>query len=157
MEKYKIIKLSASVLFTVLLGGLSGIVTAAQIRTWYIFLQKPSFNPPNYLFGPVWTFLYILMGISLYLIWIQPASPKKAKAVLYFFIQFTFNICWSILFFKFHQIGWAVVEIIVMWIFILLTIVSAHKIQKKAAWLLIPYILWVSFAGVLNFGIWKLN
>ena len=157
MVKYNTFKLIVAVLFTLVFGGLGGIVTAPEIATWYALLNKPSFNPPHYLFGPVWTLLYLLMGVSLYLIWKQPTSSVKTKSISLFFMQFFFNFCWSFIFFKFHQTGWAFAEIIVMWIFILLTIVAFSKLNTVAAWLLVPYISWVSFASLLNFMIWKLN
>jgi tryptophan-rich sensory protein len=138
-------------------GALGGIVTAQEIKTWYLFLNKPSFNPPNYLFGPVWTLLYLLMGISLFLILKKDATAAKKQSLTLFFVQFALNFCWSFIFFKYHLIGWAFAEIVLMWIFILLTIRSFNKINKTAAWLLVPYIAWVSFASVLNFAIWKLN
>ena len=146
-----------SVTFTMGFGALGGIVTAPEIKTWYLFLNKPSFNPPNYLFGPVWTLLYLLMGISLFLILKKDDSAAKKKSLILFFVQFALNFCWSFIFFKYHLIGWAFAEIVVMWIFILLTILSFNRINKTAAWLLVPYIAWVSFASVLNFAIWKLN
>ncbi len=157
MEKSNLIKLFVSIVFTLGIGSLGAVFTTSEIPTWYATLQKPSFNPPNYLFGPVWTVLYILMGISLYLIWKQPASTIKTTAITLFMIQFTLNFFWSIIFFNQHQIGWALVEIIAMWLFILLTIFWFAKLDKTAAWLLVPYISWVSFATILNYSLWRLN
>lgn len=157
MEKSDVIKLSAALLFTVGFGSLGAVFTVAEIGTWYATLNKPSFNPPNYLFGPVWTILYILMGISFYLVWKKPTSPVRTAGVLFFLVQFILNFCWSIIFFKLHKMGLAFAEIMVMWIFILFTINEFRKLNKIAAWLLVPYILWVSFAAVLNFSLWKLN
>jgi len=157
MVNSNLIKFILAVLFTLVFGGLGGIVTSNEITNWYAGLHKPSFNPPNYLFGPVWTLLYFLMGISLYLIWKQLPSPSKTKSIILFFIQFGLNFCWSFIFFKFHKPGFAFAEIILMWIFILLTILSFSKLNKTAAWLLVPYIAWVSFASLLNYSIWQLN
>ena len=157
MANSNLFKMLGSVTFTMGFGALGGIVTAPEIKTWYLFLNKPSFNPPNYLFGPVWTLLYLLMGISLFLILKKDDSAAKKKSLILFFVQFALNFCWSFIFFKYHLIGWAFAEIVVMWIFILLTILSFNRINKTAAWLLVPYIAWVSFASVLNFAIWKLN
>ncbi len=157
MEKSNVIKLVSSVIITVGLGGAGGFFTAPEIANWYSTLNKPSFNPPNYLFGPVWTLLYIFMGISLFLIWKQPASSQKKTAITLFIIQFALNIAWSFIFFNQHQVLLAFIEIVLMWIFILLTILAFGKIKKAAAWLLVPYICWVSFASVLNFAIWNLN
>ncbi len=152
-----IIKCILSLVFIIGMGSLGGIFTVAEIPTWFAGLNKPSFNPPNWLFGPVWTLLYTLMAISFYLIWKQIDSPQKNKAILLFIIQFSLNFCWSIIFFKFHLIGWALVEILVMWIFILLTILHFWKLSKTASILLWPYLFWVSFASILNAAIYKLN
>lgn len=157
MEKSNLIKLIVALVFTVGIGSIGGLFTASEITTWYATLNKPSFNPPNYLFGPVWTTLYILMGISFYLIWKQHPSPVKTAGVLFFLIQFVLNFCWSFIFFKQHLIGFAVIELAVMWLFIIFTINEFRKLNKLAAWLLVPYLCWVSFAGVLNFYIYKLN
>ena len=157
MEKSNLIKLVVAVLCTVGIGSLGGLFTAPEIGTWFVGLQKPSFNPPNYLFAPIWTILYLLMGISLYLIWKQPTSTTKTTAITLFIIQFVLNFCWSILFFKYHQLGWALVEIIAMWLFILFTIIWFAQLHKTAAWLLVPYISWVSFATLLNYALWRLN
>ena len=157
MAKSNFIKLFAALLFTVGLGSVGGLFTASEITTWYATLNKPSFNPPNYLFAPVWTSLYILMGISFYLIWKKNPSPVKTAGVLFFLVQFILNCCWSYIFFKQHLIGFAFVEMMVMWLFIIFTINEFRKLNKTAAWLLVPYIAWVSFAAVLNFFIWKLN
>ncbi len=150
-------KLILSIIATVGLGSLGGIFTIAEIPTWYAGLNKPSFNPPNWIFGPMWTTLYVLMGISFYLIWKLPISASRTQAIRIFIFQFILNFCWSIIFFSMHQIGWAFVEIIAMWVFILLTIIQFRKLSTLAAALLIPYLLWVSFASILNGSIWQLN
>lgn len=157
MAKSNFIKLFAALFFTVGLGSIGGLFTAPEITTWYAGLNKPAFNPPNYLFAPVWTTLYILMGISFYLIWKKHPSPVKTAGVLFFLLQFILNVCWSFIFFKQHLVGFAFIEMMVMWLFILFTINEFRKLSKPAAWLLVPYIGWGSFAAVLNFFIWKLN
>jgi tryptophan-rich sensory protein len=157
MERSNIIKAINSIAFTVGLGAASGYVTVREIPTWYATLNKPSFNPPNFLFGPVWTILYILMGISVYLIWKQAPSPQRKKAINLYLIQFAFNLAWSFIFFNKHQIFLALIDIIAMWFCILLTIFAFSKFSKLAAWLLVPYISWVSFAAILNTAIWVLN
>lgn len=157
MAKSNILKLVIALLITIGLGSLGGLFTYPEIKNWYTTLQKPSFQPPNWLFGPVWTLLYTLMGISAYLVWKLPATAQRNKALAVFTIQFILNFCWSIIFFNQHQIGWALVEIIVMWACIVLTMISFSKLSSAAAWLLLPYILWVSFATILNAAIWKLN
>lgn len=152
------LKLFISVVLCLAIGGVSGYLTSLEIHTWYVTLNKPSFNPPNYLFAPVWTTLYFLMGISLWLVWKSNAKPSiKNKAIFFFVIQLILNFFWSIIFFSLHQLGFALVEIILMWIFILLSVMAFYPISKIAAYLLIPYLCWVSFASVLNFAIWKLN
>jgi benzodiazapine receptor len=120
--------------------------------------NKPSFNPPNWIFGPVWTTLYVLMGIAFWLVWKSNAEFSiKKRAMTFFIIQLVLNFFWSILFFSFHQLGLALVEIILLWTFIVFSIISFFPISKTASYLLVPYVLWVSFASVLNFAIWKLN
>jgi tryptophan-rich sensory protein len=152
------LKLIISIVVCLSVGGISGFFTTSEIASWYATLQKPSFNPPNYLFGPVWTILYILMAIALWLIWKSDAPEAlKNKAMLLFGIQLILNFFWSIIFFSLHQLGFALAEITAMWIFILLSILAFYPISRTAAFLLIPYLLWVSFASVLNFSIWRLN
>lgn len=152
------VKLSVSILICLAVGGISGYITANEIPAWYMTLNKPSFNPPNWIFAPVWTTLYILMGISFWMIWKSGAEETvKNKAMVFFIVQLVLNFFWSIIFFNFHQLGFALAEIVLLWIFILLSVISFYPISKAASYLLIPYICWVSFASVLNFAIWKLN
>lgn len=152
------LKLFISILIPLAVGGISGIFTTAEIPTWYAQLNKPWFNPPSWIFAPVWTSLYVLMGIAMFLVWKSNApEPQKKMALYVYAIQLVLNFFWSIIFFHFHQTGWALVEIGFMWVFILLTIFAFGKINSIAAWLLVPYICWVSFATVLNHAIWKLN
>lgn len=157
MANYNWVKLVVSVLFTVGIGSLGGLFTMSEIQGWYAALQKPSFNPPNWLFGPVWSMLYLLMGISFYLIWKQPVSTVRNVGLILFVIQFILNFFWSILFFNQHMIAAALLEMVFMWIFILLTMIWFAKLSPTAAWLLLPYLGWVSFATFLTAAIWKLN
>ena len=151
-------KLFISIGITLLVGSLGGFFTSSAVKGWYALANKPSFNPPNWIFAPVWTFLYLLMGISLYLVWKSDAAKKlKQMALTFFTIQLVLNFFWSIIFFYAHQPGWAVVEIIALWAMILLTILWFGKISPTSAWLLVHYICWVSFASVLNYSIWNLN
>jgi translocator protein len=151
-------KLLVSMAIPLAVGAVASWATIPAIAGWYAGLNKPSFNPPNYLFGPVWTTLYALMGIALFLVWKSDATAAlKQKAIVLFAVQLTLNFFWSIIFFNAHQPGWALVEIMAMWLFILLTIFAFGRISSLAAWLLVPYICWVSFAAVLNFAIWRLN
>lgn len=141
-----------------LVGAISGYFTSSGVNGWYAVANKPWFNPPNWIFAPVWTSLYILMGIALFLVWKSDAATStKQAAIALFAVQLTLNFFWSIIFFKLQQPGWAFAEIIMMWVMILLTIFSFGKISSTAAWLLVPYISWVSFASVLNYSIWRLN
>lgn len=151
------IKLIICITVPLLIGGISGFATATSINDWYIDINKPSFNPPNYLFGPVWTTLYILMGISFYMILQSPKTELRKKAVAIFCIQLFLNFCWSFIFFKFQLLGLAFIEIIFMLLSIITMITVFYKINKTAALLQIPYLLWVSFASVLNGSIWYLN
>ena len=157
MKRSNGIKLIISIVLCVSLGSVGGLVTVNEIPTWYATLNKPSFNPPNWLFGPVWTTLYVLIGISVYLIWKQPVSTERNKALQLFILQFILNFCWSFIFFGLHATGWALIEMIALWILILLSILHFAKHSKTAAWLLVPYIAWVSFALLLNAAIWRLN
>lgn len=149
-------KILISTITTLALGIASGFSTIQSITDWYQYLNKPSFNPPNWIFGPVWTLLYLMMGIAFAMIW-HSRHPQKNKAMLLFAIQFVFNLAWSFLFFNCHLLGIAFIEILLMGCFIALTINSFYKINKLAAYLLIPYLCWVSFAAVLNGAIWFLN
>ena len=152
------LKLIIAVAIPLVVGGTSGFFTVTGVESWYQAINKPSWNPPNWVFGPVWTSLYILMGVALFLVWKADTSAELKKiAVGLFAIQLLLNCCWSFIFFYLQQPGWAVVELAALWLFILLTIFAFAQVNKTAAWLLVPYISWVSFAGILNYTIWKLN
>ncbi len=151
-------KLLISTVGCLAIGFLGSIATTPAIPTWYSTLNKPSFNPPNWIFAPVWTTLYVLMGISLYLIWKKGFKNKENKmAIQVFLIQLGLNLIWSFLFFGFQNPLLAFFEIIILWGAILLTIIKFYKISKISAYLLLPYILWVSFASFLNLFIVILN
>ena len=151
-------KFIISILLPMIIGGISGSFTSASINTWYVTLNKPWFNPPNWIFGPVWTLLYLMMGIAFYMIWKSEAvNAVKQTAVILFAAQLLINFLWSLIFFYLKQPGWAMLDIILMWILIVATIFSFGKISSTAAWLMLPYICWVSFAMILNFYLWKLN
>lgn len=138
-------------------GGISAFATASSVKTWFVTLQKPSFNPPNRLFAPVWTVLYILMGVSLYLIWQLPPAEMRTNAITIFAIQLLLNFAWSFIFFYFRKITPALIDIILLWIAIIGMITVFFQLSPVAAYLQIPYLLWVSFATVLNGAIRKLN
>ena len=152
----KIAKIIIAVIICIAVGGFSGFLTADAIQNWYLALNKPSWNPPNWLFAPVWTALYLMMGIAVGIVW-AGNHPTKNKALGLFVVQLVLNFFWSLIFFRWQSPVWAFVEIIMMWIAILLTILAFNKINKTTAYLMIPYLLWVSFASFLNFTIWQLN
>jgi benzodiazapine receptor len=149
-------KLLASIILCLGVGSLGSFFTVSEIASWYATLQKPFFSPPNYLFGPVWTILYILMGVSLAIVWSSKKKGKE-KAIKLFLIQLALNFFWSIIFFAWHSPELAFIEIIVMWIFIFLTIKAFLPISKISAYLLYPYLAWVSFASILNLFVAILN
>jgi translocator protein len=152
------LKLIISITIPVLVGATAGFFTASGVESWYQNINKPSWNPPSWIFGPVWTTLYVMMGIALFLVWKSEASDVlKKTAIAIFAVQLVLNFFWSFIFFSQHQPGWALVEIMVMWLAILFTIFAFANVSKTAAWLLVPYISWVSFATVLNYTIWQLN
>ena len=138
-------------------GSLSGLAIADNISTWYSTLNKPSFNPPNYLFGPVWSVLYILMGIGLYLILQTPKSAMRTKSIVLFAVQLILNLSWSFIFFNAQSPFAALIIIGILWIAILMMMIYFHTLSPIASYLQIPYLLWVSFATVLNTAIWILN
>lgn len=150
-------KLIICLLIPLAAGAISGFATIENVGGWYATLNKPSFNPPNYLFAPVWTTLYILMGISSYLIVRDHPQQVKGTAGSIYFLQLALNFAWSFLFFSFQQPGFALVEIIVLWLCILTMIVVFYRLHKTAGLLQIPYLLWVSFAAVLNASVYSLN
>ncbi len=146
-----------SLIICQLVGFIGSIFTTPAISGWYAYLEKPSFNPPNWIFSPVWIFLYLLMGVTLYLLW-QNLPKKEAKIALIFFaIQLGLNTLWSVIFFGLKSPMVAFLEIIILWIFILLTMITSSRVTKASVYLLLPYILWVNFAAVLNFFLWRLN
>lgn len=149
-------KLFFSILLPLIIGGISGYYTASNIEHWYLTLNKPSFNPPNNLFGPVWTTLYILMGISFFLI-LNSSKKDKNKLFGIYFIQLLLNFLWSFIFFKYHAIGFAAIEILLLWLSILMMIIMFYKTNKWAGLINIPYLMWVSFASILNISIYLLN
>lgn len=153
-----IFKLILAVGFCNLLGNIGSIFTAPNIAGWYATLAKPSFNPPNWLFGPVWTLLFSLLGVSLFLLIKDYRGLKTEKIALIFFTgQFVLNILWSVIFFGMRNPLLAFFEIIILWWFIFFTMIYFYRVSRPAGLLFIPYLLWVSFAAVLNFAIWTLN
>lgn len=159
MRENKTIILIVSILVCEMAGFIGSIFTVPAVSGWYQTLNKPAINPPSWVFGVVWTTLFFLMGISLFLIWTDKGADKdlKKKAIWLFIWQFVLNIWWSVIFFGMQLPFYAFIEILVLWLAILLTIIYFSRISILSGVLLIPYILWVSFASILNFLLWKLN
>lgn len=164
MKFNKISKLIIAIIVPQLAGGIGSLFTMPSIPTWYANLVKPAINPPAWVFAPVWTTLFLLMGVAAFLVWSSDAKASEGKekkvikiALILFIVQLALNVIWSIIFFSLHSPGGAFIEIIFLWLAILATIIAFAKISKLAAWLLVPYILWVSFATYLNFFLWHLN
>ena len=157
MNKTLTLKFLVSILLPLSLGAIAGMFTSQSVPEWYATLNRPSFNPPNWIFGPVWTTIYILMGISFFLIWKQEASKVRNRAILIFLLQLLLNFAWSFIFFYFNMIGLALVEIILLWISIVMMLVVFYKIKPIASYINIPYLLWVTFATVLNASYYILN
>ncbi len=151
-------KLAASIMICLFAGLIGSFFTSPAIPGWYATLAKPAFSPPNWIFAPVWTTLFVLMGISMYLVWNKGLQKRDVKISLFIFgIQLVLNVLWSVLFFGLRSPFYAFVEIIMLWVAIALTIQNFSRISRTAGLLLVPYILWVSFAAILNFHIWNLN
>jgi tryptophan-rich sensory protein len=181
MKFNKTVKFLTSIIICELAGAVGAFFTVPQINNWYVGLSKPSFNPPDRIFGPVWTTLFVLMGISLYLVWSKNWQIKnnlsfkdkkpwnslsrkflsgpwqKANIILIFSLQLILNILWSVIFFGAHSPAVAFFELLMLWFAIVFTIVNFYRVSKTAALLLLPYILWVSLAGILNYFIWMIN
>jgi len=157
MNKTLTLKFLISILLPLSLGAIAGMFTSQSVPEWYATLNRPSFNPPNWIFGPVWTTLYILMGISFFLVWKQEESKVRNRAILIFLLQLLLNFAWSFIFFYFNMIGLALVEIILLWISIVMMLVVFYKIKPLASYINIPYLLWVTFATVLNASYYFLN
>jgi tryptophan-rich sensory protein len=154
----KALRILAFILVCELAGIIGSFFTRPSIPGWYAGLAKPPFNPPGWVFAPVWTILYALMGLSAYLVYEKGAQSKEGRKALWVFaVQLLLNALWSIVFFGAHQILGAAVLIVVLWVMIAVTIRLFSRTSKAAAYLLVPYILWVSFATVLNISLYVLN
>ncbi len=143
------------------IGYFSGIATQSSIKTWFPTLIKPSFNPPNWVFAPVWSMLYMMMGIAAGLVWNRMEASKDKelvkKSLIFFAIQLGLNALWSVLFFGLRNPMLALIEIVLLWLMIYETYIKFGKIDKIAGYLFLPYLAWVSFASILNGSIWWLN
>ncbi len=165
MKVNNFFKLVIAIVVSELAGVIGSMFTISAIPNWYSTLAKPALNPPSWVFGPAWTTLYALMGVALFLIWKQHSNILENVRMLriwrigivVFFIQLFLNALWSIIFFGLHSPGWALIDIAALWLAIVWATAVFYKISKPAAYLLVPYILWVSFASYLNYSIWVLN
>ncbi|WP_103069545.1 TspO/MBR family protein [Aquimarina sediminis] len=156
--KKKLFRISIALLLCVLIGFLSSIATQTSLNTWYSSLNKPSFTPPNWIYGPTWVLLYILMGIAAGIVWSKGFYHKWVKTALYHFgFQLLLSAAWPIIFFGLQNPLIALLDIIALFILLLFTIKWFTVVNSTAAYLLIPYVIWVAFVTALNFGIWQLN
>lgn len=149
--------LAGMLVVTLLVGAVGSYVTAPAIPTWYAGLVRPSIAPPNWVFGPVWTTLFLMMAVAAWLVWRLPPSSKRRTALVLFALQLGLNMAWSLLFFGLGRIELALIEVVVLLTAIVATAVAYAGLSRPAALLMLPYIAWVSFAAVLNFEFWRLN
>jgi len=158
MDFDAVIRLVISIVASFAAAGIGSLFTFKAIPTWYAGLKKPRYTPPNWAFGPVWTILYILMGISVFLVWQKGlATPGVMLAFTLFWVQLAFNALWSVIFFGRKSKGGGVIVIAILWLLILATMIASFRVSVWAGALLVPYIVWVSIASYLNVGIWILN
>ena len=151
-------KLIISIVIVFLAAAVGTVYTLSEITTWYVTLNKPTWTPPNWAFGPIWTTLYILMGIALFLVWREGLDRKEVRiAILVFAIQLALNVIWSLVFFAGHNLFGGLMLVILLWIAILINIIVFYRISKPAGLILIPYIIWVSIASYLNYTVFLLN
>lgn len=155
MKRFNYGKLIVAIAIPQIAGGIGAIFTTPKIQTWYSGLNKPFFSPPNWVFAPVWSILFLLMGISLFLVW----NKKKLSDKVFnsFWIQLGLNVLWSVIFFGLENPGLALLEIVLLWIFIKKNINSFYKVNKRSGRLLVLYLVWVSFASLLNAAVWWIN
>ena len=159
MSKRDWLGLAVFVVLCFAAAGIGGLWTAPATAPggWYYQIEKPSWTPPSWLFGPVWTALYLAMAVAAWLVWRQGGWPARRGALTLFLVQLVLNAGWSGLFFGLHSPGLAMAEIVFLWLAILLTLLAFFRVSRPAGWLMVPYLLWVSFASVLNFAVWRLN
>lgn len=149
--------LAAILAICLVVSGIGGWVTAGSVGSWYPTLNKPAFNPPNWVFAPIWTALYLMMAFAAWRVWRSPATPTRRRALVVFGAQLMLNLFWSLLFFGGQQIAWALVDILALLDFIAVNLVLFWRVERPAGLLLIPYLLWVAFAALLNASLWSLN
>lgn len=147
--------LAGFILLCLAVGSIGGFATQDSIDSWYRTLAKPWWNPPDWVFAPVWTLLFIMMGIAAWLVW--KTGDRLGPAMALFGLQLVFNLLWSLIFFGLRSPGLALIEVVFLWGSVLLTMLAFFGRQRVAGWLFVPYLAWVSFAAILNFAIWRLN
>lgn len=160
MKRSLLVEIVALVLIVGLclgIGALGAAVTSTSVKTWYAALNKPSFNPPNTVFGPVWTVLYILMAIAAWRVWRVADRETARRPLTLFALQLALNLGWSVTFFGLERLGPSVAVIVVLELAVVATALAFRPIDRIAAWLLVPYVAWVGFAAILNIAIWRLN
>ena len=158
MKRNNIVKLVVAILIPLFVGLVGSVFTFPSIAGWYAGLRKPAFTPPSWLFGPAWTALYLLMGVSLYLVWRKGLKRKGVKEAMEMSgVQLALNALWSLLFFGLHSPLYGLIGIIALWFAIVATIIKSYRVSRTAGILLLPYILWVTFALALNLGVLLLN
>jgi len=158
VEKSDVVKLVTSIAVCIVAGGIGSIFTLKSIHTWYVTIEKPAFTPPDSVFGPVWTILYVLMGIAAFLVW-RKGSKRRGViiALVMFLAQLILNVLWSVVFFGLRSPHYGVLVIIALWTMILLSLIMFFKISRTSGLFMLPYLLWVSFAAILNVSIWALQ
>lgn len=158
-QKSNLVALAIALAVPFAVATIAGIVTSSSVSTWYPILKKPAWNPPAWVFGPVWTLLYLMMGIASWLVWQKRAQNQALvrRALSWYGLQLGLNLVWSVIFFGLRQVGLALIEIVILWSTLLITIVKFGHIRRDAAVLLLPYLLWMTFAAALNAAIWCLN
>jgi benzodiazapine receptor len=158
LQPQDIVSLIVAIAIPLAVAAVGGAATASSVSTWYPNIEKPAWTPPSWLFGPVWTLLFIMMGVASWLVWRSGGGdPKVRTALILFGAQLAFNLLWSVLFFGLRRPGLALLEIVVLWAFILATLVAFYRLRPAAGLLLVPYQLWVTFATALNAAVWWLN
>jgi benzodiazapine receptor len=148
----------ASIAIALAVGAIGGLATASSVATWYVGLNKPAFNPPNAVFGPVWTILYVVMALAAWRVWrAEPAAGGRRRALTLYAVQLVLNLAWSLIFFGLRQPALALAEIVLLLAAVLATAAAFWRTDRAAGLMLIPYAAWVTFASALNFAIWRLN
>lgn len=157
LSRRDLIGLAVAVVGTEAVGAASALAAGGDFRSYFLALRKPPLTPPPSAFGPAWTTLYLLMGVAAWLVWRRGIDEQSALALGIFAAQLVLNALWSVVFFGGHRLGWALLEIALLWLAILATIIAFWRVRPLAGALLLPYFAWVSFATYLNAGVWRLN